>query len=198
MDLVLGSKNPNGGVGWMQSPQHPEKTKAWAWNKWVDAGWIMSLRGRDMDGDGDMDVLGSAATLGGVTWWENAEGDGSVWTEHTVDSDILAWSVFAADIDGDGDTDLLAGHGGAGQFFWYENTTGDGSAWTEHDVGAAICCGGLSVFAADVDGDGDLDIYVPNNISEVNKVYDCRPDQGLCHSPGPNFVWRKNLVCPCT
>ena len=40
----------------------------------------------DVDGDGDIDVLGAADTANDITWWEN---DGSPsnggWTEHTVD-----------------------------------------------------------------------------------------------------------------
>ena len=35
-------------------------------------------------------------------------GDGSVWTEHTVNGDFDgAWSVYSADVDGDGDLDAF-------------------------------------------------------------------------------------------
>lgn len=36
----------------------------------------------DIDGDGDVDILGTALLDGSITWWENTVGDGSSWTEH--------------------------------------------------------------------------------------------------------------------
>jgi len=38
----------------------------------------------DVDGDGDLDVLGAAHIPGEVTWWENTQGDGSGWYPHAV------------------------------------------------------------------------------------------------------------------
>ncbi len=63
----------------------------------------------DVDGDGDTDVLGAAAIADDIAWWENTAGDGTAWTEHTVDGAFDGgYSVYATDLDGDGDTDVLA------------------------------------------------------------------------------------------
>ena len=71
-----------------------------------DSAW--SVFSADIDGDGDMDALGAAYFADDITWWENTAGDGSAWTEHTVDANFDgAISVFSADIDGDGDMDVL-------------------------------------------------------------------------------------------
>ena len=118
----------------------------------------ISVHATDMDGDGDMDVLGAAIIANDIAWWENTAGDGSAWTEHTVDASFSgATSIFVADVDGDGDEDVLGAAEFANDITWWENTAGDGSAWTEHTIDATFD-GAISVHAADVDGDGDMDV----------------------------------------
>ena len=81
----------------------------------------------DVDGDGDTDVLGAAHWADDVVWWENTAGDGTAWTEHTVDDDLDGpYSIFTADVDGDGDTDVLGAVDAEG-IYWWENVAGDGT-----------------------------------------------------------------------
>ncbi len=47
-----------------------------------------SVYAADVDGDGDLDILGSAFHADDITWWENTAGDGTVWTEHTAGRDF--------------------------------------------------------------------------------------------------------------
>ena len=126
----------------------------------IDAtfGGASSVFAADVDGDGDTDVLGAALEDDDITWWENTDGSGTTWIEHTVDANFGgAFSVFAADVDGDGDTDVLGAALGDADITWWENTDGAGATWTEHTVDANFI-GAFSVFAADVDGDGDTDV----------------------------------------
>ena len=127
---------------------------------------INSVSAADVDGDGDMDLLGTAAqpqTGAWIKWWENTAGNGTAWQRRTIISSIdYANSVSAADMDGDGDLDVVgASAGGGGRVAWWENTVGDGTAWTEHT--AIESFNSLSTFAADVDGDGDTDILTAGN-----------------------------------
>jgi len=70
-------------------------------------------------------VLGAAFTADDIAWWENTAGDGTVWTEHTVDGDFDgAASVYAADVDGDGDLDVLGAAQNADDIAWWENRGG--------------------------------------------------------------------------
>ncbi|NQU06452.1 MAG: choice-of-anchor D domain-containing protein, partial [Calditrichaeota bacterium] len=108
----------------------------------------------DVDGDGDMDVLGAAQTADDIAWWEN---DGSEnFTGHTIDGDFDgATSVYAMDLDCDGDIDVLGAAHYADDITWWEN---DGNEnFTEHTIKGDFD-GAYSVFATDVDRDGDIDV----------------------------------------
>ncbi len=120
-----------------------------------DGPW--SICTADVDGDGDMDVLGAATNDETITWWENIDGSGTEWIEHTVAIIIFgAWSVDAADIDDDGDIDILGT--GLDDYYirWWENADCSGTTWIEHIVG--IYTSMTIIQAADIDGDGDMDI----------------------------------------
>jgi hypothetical protein len=59
----------------------------------------------DVDGDGDLDVIGSDFTTD-LVWFENT---GSVWTQHPIDpGGAGSFAVAGGDVDGDGDVDVVA------------------------------------------------------------------------------------------
>ncbi|MCD4707243.1 MAG: T9SS type A sorting domain-containing protein [Candidatus Sabulitectum sp.] len=117
-----------------------------------------SVYATDVDGDGDTDVLGAALRADDITWWENTDGTGTVWTEHIVDDNFFtAASVYATDVDGDGDTDVLGAANYADDITWWENTDGTGTVWTEHLLDGTFD-GAYSIYATDVDGDGNTDV----------------------------------------
>ena len=138
------------------------------WERHEVSGWgeIYALRHSctaDVDGDGDMDVLGAE---GSTTWdriylWINTDGTGLTW-ETSIIADNMATSptlLVPADVDGDSDPDVIVRRSGPGSMIlWFENPMTDLSAtdeWTQHFVGMKAAAG-LSV--GDVNGDGDLDI----------------------------------------
>ncbi len=80
-----------------------------------------SVTAEDIDGDGDIDVLGAAAFADDITWWEDLDGDSQNWVKHTIDGNFNgARCVVATDLDQDGDPDVV----GAAQFensiTWWE------------------------------------------------------------------------------
>ncbi len=114
----------------------------------------------DVDGDGDIDVLGTAYVADDITWWEN---DGAQnFTERTIEGDFnSANSVYAIDVDGDGDIDVLGSAGVADDITWWENdhtkANNDPTKFTEHTIQGDFD-GTRSAYAIDVDGDGDIDV----------------------------------------
>ncbi len=112
--------------------------------------WIFA---KDMDLDGDTDILATALRDNAIVWYENT---GSGWTKHTVDGAFNgARAVHARDIEGDGDIDIIAAAESGNEIAWYEN---DGSMnFTKHSLSTAYT-NARYVEGNDVDGDGDPDI----------------------------------------
>ena len=48
-----------------------------------------SVHAADIDGDGDMDVASASINDDKIAWYENTNGDGSVWEVHVVTTDRL-------------------------------------------------------------------------------------------------------------
>ena len=122
----------------------------------------------DIDGDGDIDVVGAGYDGNSIGWFENTMGDGSSWTTHIVDASFgQAHHVYAADVDGDGDADIIGAAFADDDLTWWENINGDGGTWTEHILNGDFD-GARAVYAADVDGDGDMDILgIASNLNDI-------------------------------
>ncbi|MCA9933450.1 MAG: VCBS repeat-containing protein [Anaerolineales bacterium] len=122
----------------------------------------------DIDGDGDLDMLGASQQANEITWWENTNGSGSAWVEHIVTINFSnATSVANADVDRDGDTDILSTAYGAGLVSWWENANGIGSTWFSHTITSSFT-NANTVTAADIDHDGDIDAL--GTSSELHEV----------------------------
>lgn len=111
----------------------------------------------DFDGDGDEDIAG-ICNNGGLFWWRNDDGLGSVWSQHGIGALHSTHHVAAADIDGDGDGDLITPcRTGGDAVAWWENLDGVGLSWVRRDLPGPFpdpC----SVCVSDLDQDGTLDV----------------------------------------
>ena len=119
----------------------------------------------DIDGDGDMDVLGSGFNT--LTWWENEDGAGTVWDEHLVtDTTFYSLSCTMTDVDNDGDLDIIAPDCN-NDLYWFENENGYGTDWEKHTIDSSI---GMPSFVAtgNINGDGYTDVvgvsYADNEV----------------------------------
>jgi hypothetical protein len=117
---------------------------------------------KDLDGDGDMDILASSyllyTTNNKIEWYENIDGQGAFTVQHEIST--LAdgvRSVYASDLDGDGDFDVLSASSEDSKIAWYENTDGQGN-FGEQNVITNLAGGPRTVYAADLDGDNDMDV----------------------------------------
>ncbi|MBN2585792.1 MAG: VCBS repeat-containing protein, partial [Candidatus Fermentibacteraceae bacterium] len=87
----------------------------------------------DINGDGYMDILCASYIENDIIWWENTDGSGTSWMEHTVDGDFSSvFSVHYSDINGDGYMDVLGAASSTDDITWWENTDGSGTSWVEH------------------------------------------------------------------
>ena len=128
------------GSGWRISNQF-----AWFENRngvWVkhiiddDAPESRAVCAADVNGNGLIDIVGTASKRGEVAWYQNPGNSlDSPWTKHVIDTAPRPIHGHPVDMDGDGDIDLVMALGfdlpkgadptGTQQIVWYEN---DGSS----------------------------------------------------------------------
>jgi FG-GAP-like repeat len=113
----------------------------------------LNVRTADLDGDGDIDVVGAAETSDQFAWWENT---GIGWTYHFLGEMYWATGLDVADMDSDGDIDICGAPPIVDNVCWFEND-GDGN-FTLNEL---VTYGGArNVVAADIDADSDMDMIV--------------------------------------
>ena len=157
IDIIASTRGDYGKVLWFENIDGSGTT--WTEHT-VDAYYqgSLSVLPTDIDGDGDIDVLGASVSYNDVSWWENMDSMGAIWEQHTVDGYYDgAASVYSADIDGDGDIDILGAARDTDEITWWENVDGTGNTLIEHTVDDSVDYP-VSVYATDIDGDGDIDI----------------------------------------
>ena len=114
LDAVVGYEATNslGKLAWYEQPTNP--TGIWTEHVIDNIIGPMSVGVRDMDFDGDLDVVAGEHTkrdpsAGRLFVFENADGQGTSWTRHLVyTGDEHHDGAHIVDIDGDGDYDIVS------------------------------------------------------------------------------------------
>ena len=156
MDLVGASENTDLIAWWKNADGSGTNWTEYAVDAAVGRPYVIDVA--DVNDDGFPDVLAAAWDDSRFLWWQNADGTGTNWIEHTIASGpSRASDVMAADVDGDGDIDAVGADRLANRVVWWENLGGHGTNWFQHIVDGSVP-GPTDLDAADMDRDGDLDI----------------------------------------
>ena len=124
------------------------------------------LSAKDMDGDGDKDLLYNVAGQQVFLWREYE--NGAFISEQTLASNLPSTSrLLLEDMDGDGDDDICSFEGGDTHLLYPSITNGMSLSWYENKAGSFAFADRRIIAPrnenqlaryADMDGDGDLDI----------------------------------------
>jgi hypothetical protein len=134
--------------------------------------WPINAQPVDLDGDGDLDVIGGSVAQRTMMWFENRGRDGAFeFVEHPVElvaadpgSDAVtvhAFNLDFVDLNGDGrldivtmDTPPLLGQ----RLLWLEQPARVDSPWRYHMIDSYAPDSVVGIAVADIDSDGDADV----------------------------------------
>jgi len=185
LDIIAGSKNAGGCIGWFEAPANPRDANAWTFHKLRDAGWIMSIRATDMNADGLADILFTdrRGPNRGASWLANP-GPGPAqkkpWKQHLIGGgDRECMFLDHADLDGDGRRDIAMGVKNR-DILLFRNLDANGLSWKQNVVHMPQTAGrakGIAIGDIDLDGKADL-------------VFSC---EGAT-PPKPGVMWMRHPV----
>lgn len=166
-DLLYGSSFPHR-ISWLQNPGVQGE---WGNPQQLEFPYTVAFDAyaNDLDGDGDMDVLGSSQLGDKLFWYENLDGLGNFSSPIIIESSGGGeLRIASLDLDNDGDLDVLISDLWFSKISWYENLDGLGDFSPENTLvenfGEA-----LETQFADLDSDGDIDLI--NGDTENGQIF---------------------------
>lgn len=169
-DLVAGGKGDGAAIGWFEAPHRAGQLDAWKWHSVSPLGWLMGLFLRDMDADGDIDLVitDRKGDLRGCRWLENPgrrKKQRQSWTSHFIGAQGLeVMFMDIADLDGDGVEEVLVPERTEENIYIFKRQGKSGNNWQEQIIALPPITGrAKSVSAGDVNADGIPDLVISTN-----------------------------------
>jgi hypothetical protein len=155
-------------ISWFEIAGDPLDDASWVEHELTRIVWPINAQPVDLDGDGDLDVVGGSVAENRILWFENRTDDAITFAEHPIEiagtfpsetergHGVTGFNMDFADLNGDGRLDIMAN-----AFFqhlvWLEQPATADEPWQLHPIGSFVPDQLVGLIAADIDDDGDLD-----------------------------------------
>lgn len=174
-DLIAAGKH-GAELGWFKAPRKAKRWKDWTWHSISPVGWVMSILIRDMDSDGDMDIIitDRREALTGCRWLENPgeqKAQQKAWNSHLISGGGLEVMFMSmADMDGDGEEEAVVAERSQQTIRIYKKWDKEGLKWGEQIIELPSFTGNAkSVEVGDLNGDGTNDLIISTNTDKYKK-----------------------------
>lgn len=122
----------------------------------------------DLDGDGDLDILGASRWEERIFWFENLGTDPIQFKEHRIEAfegdepyPITGVNVDFYDFNQDGRLDIVVYHSpGKKKFGWLEQPASIDDRWQLHPIGSTVTDSLIGVVLSDINQDGKPDVMI--------------------------------------
>jgi len=222
-----GGQNPDptkvtkGPISWFEVPADPLDGEDWLERELGRVVVPINSQPVDLDGDGDIDVVGGSRGEVRILWFENLGGQEPGFKERTIriegtarpagaprfeamngfdDPLITGITLDFADLNGDGRPDIVVNEW-LSYVVWLEQPADPSEAWELHSIGGVAPDKLVSVTVADINGDGRPDVMTGaySNGPRDRDGEDMTPDDSLGRiawfgNSGASSAWSRHDI----
>ena len=157
-------------ISWFEIAGDPLVSSSWIEHELTRVRVPINSRPVDLDGDGDLDVLGGSRGEARLFWFENMGGGEIEFVEHAIKIEgssvpgeeaqgITGFNFEFMELSGDGRLDIVVAERRT-ELVWLEQPADFSEAWKLHRIGGMAPDTATGFIAADINQDGRRDLMV--------------------------------------
>lgn len=160
---VLGANRGRTNLSYFHIRGHPSEQAAWNETVLGQNRRPINIHPVDLDGDGDLDVVGASRRERKIVWFENL-GAAMRWREWPLydagEPRSEGFMMDFADLDRDGRLDIVTEASHGGRVFWLKQPATHDAPWDARHIGTIDPDRATGLKLVDLNGDGRLDLFV--------------------------------------